>query len=315
MDKKDLVAVIVLNHNKKNDLLECLESVYKQDYKKYEVIVVDNASTDGSVEAVSSKYSKVFLVKNKLNSGAGAGRNAGWNFVEKNFDYKYLLFLDNDVIIDKTYITQLIAIFNNNPQVGIACGKAYTDNKLNIIMSAGIRTNLFNGSIYDIGSGKKDKGQYNQSGYVDACGSFAMMVRKELFSALGGFDENFTPYGWEDVNLCVKAKRYSFFTYYASEAKLIHKGTKLGRKPNPLYEKSKIKNYIYFLRTNTTLIQKITCAACLPFRAMMLALRLVLTGNSRIVLEHFKGFFTGIRNINQSIKLNKYSLSDADGKK
>lgn len=305
MNKNNLVVIIVLNHNKKEDLLECLESVDKQDYKEYEVIVVDNASTDNSVETVGSEYPTVHIIKNKINSGAAAGKNTGWYFVEKNFNYKYLLFLDDDVIIDKNFIIKLIALFTNNPQVGIACGKAYTDSKLITIMSAGIRANLFSGSIYDIGSGKNDNGQYDHSGYVDACGGFGIMIRRELFSKLGGFDENFSPYGWEDVDLCLKAKKHGYYTYYLSEAVLIHKGTKLGRKPNPLYEKSKIKNYIYLLRSNTNSFQKITCAVCIPFRALGLTLKLIFNGHARIVLEHFKGLFIGINNIRLSIKSHK----------
>jgi hypothetical protein len=269
------------------------------------VIVVDNASTDGSIDAIRSEFPEVHLVKNEINVGAGPGRNDGWYFAEKNIDCEYLLFLDNDVIVDKNFVTKLVSLLNNNPNIGIACGKAYTNNKLNIIMSAGIRANLFSGSVYDIGSGKHDKGQYDHSGFVDACGGFGMMIRKDLFHTLGGFDKNFSPYGWEDVDLCLRAKKYGYYTYYLSEAILIHKGTKLGRKPNPLYEKSKIKNYIYFLRSNTTSIQKITCAICLPFRALLLAFKLIFNGNARIVLEHFKGFFIGINNIKLSIKSNK----------
>ena len=67
MNKNNLVVIIVLNHNKKENLLECLESVYKQDYKEFEVIVVDNASTDNSIEAVGTEYPAVHLIKNKIN--------------------------------------------------------------------------------------------------------------------------------------------------------------------------------------------------------------------------------------------------------
>ena len=307
-DIKNLVAVIILNHNKKNDLLECLKSVCCQGYINYKIIVVDNASDDGSADSVKSEYPDVHLIRSVNNLGAVEGRNIGWRYAENNFNYHYLLFLDNDVVIDKYYLKNLVEVFEDNQQIGIACGKAYTDLSLKKIMSTGIYVNLFNGSIHDVGSGKDDDGRYSRSGYTGACGAFAMMIRRNLFNLIGGFDKNYSPYGWEDVDFCLKAKKHGFFSYYCFDAVLIHKGTKLGRKPNPIYEKSKIKNYIFLLRNNTNLFQKITCLACLPFRASMLALKLIFNGNAEIILEHFKGFVIGINNIKLSSKLNKQNL-------
>ena len=129
MNKKNLVAIIVLNFDKKNDILECLNSIFKMDYREYEVIVVDNGSSDGSVEEISAEFPTIHLIKNKTNLGAGPGRNSGWYFAEKNIDCEYLLFLDNDVVISKNYVTKLVSFLNNNPGVGIACGKAYTNKK------------------------------------------------------------------------------------------------------------------------------------------------------------------------------------------
>ena len=195
MSKKNLVVVIILNYNKKNDVLECIDSIYKQDYREFVVIVVDNASTDGSVESVRTSYPEVHLIRNKVNLGAVAGRNIGWRFAEENFDYEYLLFLDNDVILSSDFISKLITLFTNNTNIGIASGKAYTNNELNTIMSAGIKVNLYSGSIYDIGSCEKDNDQYS-SGNRDACGAFAMMIRRKIFSEIRGFDNNYSGKMW-----------------------------------------------------------------------------------------------------------------------
>jgi GT2 family glycosyltransferase len=172
-------------------------------------------------------------------------------------------------------------------------------------MSAGIKVNMFTGSIYDIGSGKKNNNLYNDSRYVEACGGFAMMVRHNLFSKIGGFNENFYPYGWEDVYLCLRAKKNGCYTFYLPDAVLIHKGTRLGRKPNPLYEKSKVQNYLHLLKAHTSVVQKITIGICLPFRASILAFKMIFKGNSQIVSELFKGFFSGINNLILSSKSNK----------
>jgi len=304
VNKKNLVAIIVLNYNKKNDTLECLDSIFKMDYREFEVVVVDNASTDGSAEAINSEYPAAHLIKNKINLGAIVGRNVGWRFAEKNFDFEYLLFLDDDVIIDKHFVTKLVDLLNTNEQIGIASGKAYTNHKLSTIMSAGIHVNLYTGSIYDIGAGEIDNGQHDQPNYRNACGCFGLIIRKDLFSKLDGFDEIFSPYGWEEVDLCLQAKKLGYKTYYLPDAIIVHKGSRQGRKPNPVYEKSKTKNFFFLLKKNTSLLQKITCAVCLPFWAIIIASKLIFKGNTPIILEHIKGLFQVINNQKSTTKPN-----------
>ena len=305
MNKNNLVAIIVLSHNKKNDILECLDSIYNQDYKEFEAIVVDNASSDGSLEAISSKFPSVHLIKNKQNLGASAGRNTGWRYAENKLNYKYLLFLDDDALIDKFFLTKLVELFSNNRQVEVACGKTYTNVNSNIIMSAGISVNLYTGFVYDIGAGKNDNGQYNQPRYVSACGCFGVMIRRELFSKLDGFDERFSPYGWEDVNLCLQAKKLGYKTYYLPEAIMIHKGTNLGRKPSPVYEKSKVKNFLLLMKLNANWLQKICFTLFLPIRGVILATKLIFNGNAKIIPEHFKGLIQGIHYLKISAKSNR----------
>src|ERR1700751_2384714 len=92
----ELVVIIILNLNKKQDTLECLESVFRLDYSPYEVVVVDNGSTDGSADAISKVFSKVHLIRSANNLGVAGGRNLGIQYANNNFQYQYLFFLDND---------------------------------------------------------------------------------------------------------------------------------------------------------------------------------------------------------------------------
>ncbi|HSR16677.1 MAG TPA: glycosyltransferase, partial [Ignavibacteriaceae bacterium] len=100
MDPINLIAIVVLNFNKRNDILDCLKSIFNLEYPEIEVIVVDNGSTDGSSEAIKSEYPDVHLVESKKNLGVAGGRNIGIKYADQNFNYKYLLFLDDDIVIE-----------------------------------------------------------------------------------------------------------------------------------------------------------------------------------------------------------------------
>jgi len=102
------VAVIVLNHNKRDELLKCLRSVQKITNMAYEVVVVDNGSTDGSGQAASEAYRGIHLVQSTENLGASGGRNLGFEYVQQNINCRYVLFLDNDAVVEEQCIEELV---------------------------------------------------------------------------------------------------------------------------------------------------------------------------------------------------------------
>jgi GT2 family glycosyltransferase len=283
------VAIVILNYNKKDYLLDCLKSVYEMDYPSFEVIVVDNCSTDGSAEAVSQNYPQTILLASPENVGAPRGRNIAGDYIKKNIRCNYILFLDNDTEVDKNFLNELVKTFSYAPDIGIVCGKTYTNFKDNIIMSAGIKANFYTGIITDRGAGDSDKGQYDEIVYMDACGAFGFIISSEAYEIAGGWDERFKIYGWEDVELCTKIRENGYKILYNPSAIMCHKGTKLGRDPVPLYERSKVKNYILLMKLHTNLVQKISFLGYLPIRSLILFAKLIKQGNSRIILSHFKG--------------------------
>jgi glycosyltransferase involved in cell wall biosynthesis len=80
------IAIVVLNYNKKPDLLEALESIYASDYPDFKVVVVDNDSTDGSADAVEENFPQAHLIRNPENTGVSMGRNTGWRYADENYD-------------------------------------------------------------------------------------------------------------------------------------------------------------------------------------------------------------------------------------
>ena len=288
------VAAVILNYNKKTDTLACLESLRRSTLQPADIVVVDNASTDGSAEAVAAAFPRAHLIRNTANLGAAGGRNVGWRAAVERTRPELILFLDDDEALEPSALGRLVDALQQDPRAGIACGKAYTRSPSRTVMSAGLIVNRWTGAVRDRGAGRQDDGRYDAPGYVAACGGFAWLVRREVLEALGGLDEDFNPYGWEDVDFCLRAARHGWRARYVPEAIVYHGGGKIGRKPVAAYERLKVRNYFLLLRRHTTLLQKMSCLFCVPCRALFVVGQLIRQGHAAIVREHWRGLRDGL---------------------
>lgn len=286
---KPQVTVIVLTHNNCDDTTECLESVSRLDYPCFSVVLVDNHSTDGSIEKIKALFPNIHYVENARNLGVAGGRNAGWQYARNHAASDYLFFLDNDTIVMPDTLSHLAGCLTTHSDVATVCGKTYTAPPSTTIMSAGMTVNLYTGLIADIGTGATDVGQYETPGFVAACGGFGFLVRDSAFLECNGLDEDFSPYGWEDVDFNLRALEKGSRCYYVPEAIIYHKGCKIGRGYVPLYEKYKAKHYFRLLGRHTTFVQKICCSVCIPARALVAFLRLIVRGEVGVVVYQLSG--------------------------
>ena len=294
-DGVGVVVVVVLSYNRREDLLLALKSIYASDYRYISVVVVDNNSSDGSADAVARSYPDTALIRSPENLGVSRGRNLGWRYANEHFKFDYVIFIDDDSEVARDYFTQIVGAYRKHPEVGLVAAKSYVATDSNVLCSVGLSINLYTGLVHDIGAGRRDKGQYNRPAYRDACPGFAFSVRRALFDQLGGFDEHYSPYGWEDADFCLRAKSVGYKVYYAPDANVIHKGTRIGRGPNPVYERSKMKHYCYFLGQHTNFLQKCTCAVCVPLEGLYVIAKMISNGHSRIVFSQLRGFFEGLQ--------------------
>ena len=290
----DGIAVVVLNYNKKQDLLEALQSIFESDYPNFNVIVVDNNSSDGSADAVADRFPQAHLIRNPENTGVSMGRNVGWRYADSNLDFEYVIFLDDDTVVTRDFLSKLVEAYRKHPEAGVLAGKAYTNIETNQLMSVGIRANLYTGLVYDLGVGELDHGQYDVPREVDAAGGFAFMVRAELFRRLDAFDERYSPYGWEDVDFSLRARKLGYTVRYVPDARLCHKGTKAGRKPKAGYERYKIKNYLFLLKQHANPLQKLFCLVAVPMKGIYIVFQMIFTGNANVISSQFRGFFEGL---------------------
>ena len=122
-----------------------------------------------------------------------------------------------------------------------------------------------------------------------------MLVRWDLFERLGGFDERYNPYGFEDYDFCLRARRLGYRTLYSPGARLHHRGCKLGRGPVARYERPKVRNYLRLLRTHATPLQRLSSALWLPFRAAPVLFGLARHGHAASLAAQLRGVVDAFR--------------------
>ena len=288
------VAVTVLTFDNFEDTVECLESVLRSDYDSFDVLLVDNHSTDGSSEKLRAKFPRIHHLRNQENLGVAGGRNAGWKWVREYLEADVLLFLDNDTVLEPETIGRLVAYLDDNPKAAILSGKTYTAPPSRTIMSAGMYVNLYTGSIGDIGSGETDTGQYDEARPVAACGGFCFLVRRAVFETCAGLDEGYNPYGWEDVDLCLRVRQKGHECHYVPDAIVYHKGCKIGRGYVPHYEKYKTRHFFRLLLRHTHIAQKICWGSVVAVRGVFVLSRLLLQGEGRVAAAQLSGAYDAL---------------------
>lgn len=217
MDTPD-VSVIVVNFNGREWLGPCLEAIAAQNLTPLEVIVVDNASTDGSVAFVRERFPSVQLVAVERNSGFAGGNNAGARIARG----RHLAFLNNDTVADPGWLSALQRALDGNASAGAATSRIVYMNDPAVIDSAGDGYTCAGGA-FKRGHGGPAADYRVAEEVFGACGA-AFMIRREVFEELGGFDDDFFLV-YEDVDLSYRAQLLGHHCLYVPEAIVLHAGS------------------------------------------------------------------------------------------
>ncbi|MBA3858686.1 MAG: glycosyltransferase family 2 protein [Cyanobacteria bacterium PR.3.49] len=213
-----LISVVIPNWNGKKFLAGCLDSLKTQTYEPIEVVIVDNGSKDGSVEYLQENYPYVKLVTFPVNTGFSPAVNAGI----KASTGEMVALLNNDTVVDPNWMSELIKAMQEHPEAGSAGCKmlAYDDHTLLDGAGDGYRRGGLPGRI---GHKERDTGRFNRKRYLlGACGG-AALYRRELFDAIGLFDEDYFAY-LEDVDLGLRAQAAGFKCIYVPTSIVYHLG-------------------------------------------------------------------------------------------
>lgn len=226
-DKID-ASIIIVNFNGKAFLDACLQSLQAQlSSHTFEIIVVDNASTDGSVEYLSAEYPKVRVLSQQKNTGFGQANNIGASIARG----EYLIFLNSDTEVEPTWLSELIAVAQSDPAIAAVSARVYlfaSKQEQPQIQNAGILVfkqgyAMDRGTIYNNGVSEyeNDSAFYDKPMTLAACCGVSMLVTKDAFHRVGGFDRDFFMY-YEDVDLSLRLREKGYRCAYAPKAIVWH---------------------------------------------------------------------------------------------
>jgi GT2 family glycosyltransferase len=214
----DKAAIIIVNWNGLHFLKDCLTSVEHQTYENYEIILVDNGSTDGSIEYVKRHFPAVKVIELERNFGFAKANNIAMREVLQK-KINYISLLNNDTKADKRWLENLVYVSKMSKNIGMCASKMLLMSDPSIIDSTG---HIFqSGKIGDRGHGEIDSGQYDdKTNVIGACAG-ACLYRREMLEDIGLFDESFITY-CEDAELSWRAHNKGWKAKYVPESVVLH---------------------------------------------------------------------------------------------
>lgn len=222
MTDSPLVLVLILTFNGKDLLEECLSSYSENDYANFEIVLIDNGSSDGTEEYVKKAYPGVRILRSETNLFYSGGFNLGLNYAFDSQQADYALITNNDVKADRHLISALVEAAEEDKSRGFIIGKVYYYDQTDTFQTVGKKADpiMWNGG--HIGKGEKDTGQFDTPSEREWCDDIYWLVSRRLYTVTGGYDTEFA-FQAEDFDWEVRAKKAGFSIYYTPQAKLWHK--------------------------------------------------------------------------------------------
>lgn len=222
MQESPSIGVVILNWNRKEDTLNCLESVYQANYSNYQVIVVDNASMEDPTSEIKARFSDTVCFRNAANLGFSGGCNVGIDYaIAQSFDFVFLL--NNDAIVDPEIFNAFIWASETHPDAGALGAKIYRYNRPNVLLHAGGVWSWQNARYLSIGLHQVDDNQtwetVRETAFIPGCSLF---IKTQLLQKIGKLNPDYFLL-WEDLELGKAVQRLNYRLLLVPQAKIWHK--------------------------------------------------------------------------------------------
>lgn len=313
------VAVILLNWNGWRDTLECIESLLSSDYDNFQIIVCDNASTDGSVskiegwltdnniqyaktqavrinsvESQDSFSEKVLLIENEKNGGFAYGNNVGLKYVCAKSDVKFVWVLNNDTVVPVNSLRLLLEKMDENPQIGICGSKVVYFHDRNVVQAlGGAKYSKWLGRSIHLGAGMDSSAKVDVASIEKAMSyvlGASMFVRREYLERIGLMSEDYFLY-YEEIDWATRG-RGKFSLGYCDSSVVYHKeGGSIGS--SRIKKRRSSLSQFYLIRSRLIFSEKFHCAFLLLVWgfSFLQGVREYISGNPEIAKQTLRALF------------------------
>ncbi|MBN1135262.1 MAG: glycosyltransferase family 2 protein [Anaerolineae bacterium] len=271
-----VIWILVLNWNRPQDTLECVASLRNLNYPAFRILVVDNGSTDESVDLFRT-LPGIDLVVNEQNLGFAAGNNRGIQYaLERGADW--ILLLNNDTTVSPPLLSRMIDAAQTDPQIGMVGPVIYYSDRPDQVWFAGMR---FRHGLYVVRRGLHLKPPLNPVEDVDFISGCGMLVPRQTWERVGLFDPRFFMY-YEDLDFCVRAKMAGYRLVCATQAHMWHAlSASTGGPDSPLKQYYQVRSTLLFSQKHTRGWRRTATVTIRLGHAGFIALRQALRGQLR----------------------------------
>ncbi len=234
MEEFPLFSVIILNYNGKKVLQSCIGSVLKTDYPDFEIVLVDNCSTDGSIEEAEAAFQglkNLKIIKNPRPLFYAGGNNVGFSHARG----KYVVFLNSDTEVDPQWLKELARGFRNEGVGAVSPKVVYYSNPATID-NVGQDLDIF-GFGFGRGTNQKDSNRFNEPTEIFSASGVAMAARRDILQRVGVFDDKFIFY-YEDTDLSWRIRLSGYKIMVVPRARVYHKVSQTTRRYSAIKELS-----------------------------------------------------------------------------
>jgi hypothetical protein len=273
------LVVTLVNWNGRDMLEECLESVQRQSFQNFSMIIVDNGSDDGSVEFLRKNYADIELIEFDHNTGFAYPHTVAIKKALQDPQVEYILTLNNDTALDPDFFAEMVAAAQRHPEAGSIQGKVVNFYDESLIDCTGILVH-WDMSAVNRGQGKKDTGQYAKEEEIFGPSASAALYRREALEKTqlpNGdiFDSSYFAY-YEDVDLAWRLRLAGYSSWYTPKAiiKHIHSATGVSHSPFKAFHIH--RNHYFNMIKNLPFWFLVRALLFMPFRYVLLLSSLVL---------------------------------------